>query len=192
MDAALRLLEDQSFSSVSLREVTREAGVVPTAFYRHFDSMEQLGLALIDECFRTLRRMIRAARADPSMVDHAIRASVGILVRYVHENRLQFRFIARERYSGIASIRQAIRSEIRLFASELATDLARFPEMREWSTEDLQVMAGLIVNAMVSTVEEVLDAPAGDRQAEREIQRLAEKQLRMIVLAARGWRSKPG
>ena len=43
MQAALVLLEDQSFSSVSLREVTREAGVVPTAFYRHFDSMESSG-----------------------------------------------------------------------------------------------------------------------------------------------------
>ena len=44
-----------SFSSLSLREVTREAGVVPTAFYRHFANMEELGLALVDESFRTLR-----------------------------------------------------------------------------------------------------------------------------------------
>ena len=66
LGAALRLLEDQSFSSLSLREVTREAGVVPTAFYRHFENMEELGLALIEEAFRTLREMIRAAREDPS------------------------------------------------------------------------------------------------------------------------------
>ena len=73
LQAALRLLEDQSFSGLSLREVTREAGVVPTAFYRHFDNMEELGLALIDESFRTLREMIRAARADPSTYEHVIR-----------------------------------------------------------------------------------------------------------------------
>ena len=37
LDAALKLMGDgRSFVSISLREVTREAGVVPTAFYRHF------------------------------------------------------------------------------------------------------------------------------------------------------------
>jgi AcrR family transcriptional regulator len=173
--AALRLLEGQSFSSLSLREVTREAGVVPTAFYRHFDTMEDLGLALIDESFRTLREMIRAARADPATFEHVISSSVEILVRHVHENRLHFRFIARE-----------------LFASDLATDLVRFPYMRDWSAEDLHVMAGLLVNAMVSIVEELLDAPANSRGAEREVRRIAEKQLRMILLAAPAWRSGPG
>jgi AcrR family transcriptional regulator len=190
--AALRLLEGQSFSSLSLREVTREAGVVPTAFYRHFDTMEDLGLALIDESFRTLREMIRAARADPATFEHVISSSVEILVRHVHENRLHFRFIARERFGGVASIRHAIRAEIRLFASDLATDLVRFPYMRDWSAEDLHVMAGLLVNAMVSIVEELLDAPANSRAAEREVRRIAEKQLRMILLAAPAWRSGPG
>ena len=42
--AALHLLAERSFSGLSLREVTREAGIVPAAFYRHFDSMEALGL----------------------------------------------------------------------------------------------------------------------------------------------------
>ena len=63
--------------------------------------------------------------------------------------------------------------------------------MNEWSSEDLHVMAGLIVNAMVSIVEAVLDAPADSPAAEREIRRIAEKQLRMVVLAAPAWRSLP-
>jgi AcrR family transcriptional regulator len=41
--------DGRSFVSISLREVTREAGVVPTAFYRHFKDMDELGLALVDE-----------------------------------------------------------------------------------------------------------------------------------------------
>ena len=120
-----------------------------------------------------------------------IHNSVEILVRHVHENRLHFRFIARERFSGVASVRHAIRMEIRLFASELATDLARFPYMNEWSTEDLQVMAGLMVDAMVSIVEAVLDGPDDSPVAEAEILRIAEKQLRMLVIGAPAWRSRP-
>lgn len=189
LDAALRLLERRSFGSLRLREVTREAGVVPTAFYRHFDSMEELGLALIDDSFRTLRRMIRDARAEPLAYEHVIRSSAEILVRHVHAHRLHFRFIARERSSGVPALRQAIRAEIRLFTSELATDLARFPYLDRWSTEDLGVLATLIVNTMVSTAEAIVDAPSGRPEAEREIVRNAEKQLRLIVLGVPAWRS---
>jgi AcrR family transcriptional regulator len=189
LDAALELLEGQSFSSLSLRQVTRAAGVVPTAFYRHFDDMEELGLALIDESFRTLRAMIRAARADPRTNEHMIRNSVELLVGYVHEHDTHFRFIARERFGGVAALRQAIRVEIRLFASDLATDLARLPYLERWSTDDLQLLAGLMVNAMVSTAEAILDAPPKDHAAEAEIIATAGRQLRMITLGVPRWRS---
>jgi AcrR family transcriptional regulator len=191
LDAALELLEEQSFSSLSLRQVTRAAGIVPTAFYRHFDDMEELGLALIDESFRTLRTMIRAARADPRTSGGVIRNSVELLVGYVHEHETHFRFIARERFGGVAALRQAIRVEIRLFASDLATDLARFPYLERWSTEDLQLLAGLMVNAMVSTAEAILDAPPNNPSAEAEITATARRQLQMIMLGIPQWRSSP-
>lgn len=189
--AALLLLKDTSFSSLSLREVTREAGVVPTAFYRHFANMEELGLALVDESFRSLRQMIRAARAEAN-AEHVIRRSVEILVHHVHEHRLHFRFIARERFGGVSALRQTIRSEIRLFSSELATDLARFPYLNAWSTEDLQMMAGLIVNVMVSTTEEILDLPIDRPEVENEVVHTVEKQLRLVALAVPSWRSAGG
>jgi AcrR family transcriptional regulator len=191
LDSALELLEEQSFSSLSLRQVTGAAGVVPTAFYRHFDDMEELGLALIDESFRTLREMIRAARADPRTNDRVIRNSVELLVGYVHEHDTHFRFIARERFGGVAALRQAIRVEIRLFASDLATDLARLPYLERWSTEDLQLLAGLMVNAMVSTAEAILDAPPKNPAAEAEVMATARRQLRMITLGIPEWRSSP-
>ncbi len=189
LDAALELLEEQSFSSLSLRQVTRAAGIVPTAFYRHFDDMEELGLVLIDESFRTLRAMIRAARANPRTYEHMIRNSVEILVEYVHEHDTHFRFIARERFGGVAALRHAIRGEIRLFASDLATDLARLPYLERWSTEDLQLLAGLMVNSMVSTAEAILDAPPKDPTAEAEIISTTGRQLRMITLGVPQWRS---
>jgi len=189
LDAALELLEEQSFSSLSLRQVTRAAGIVPTAFYRHFDDMDELGLVLIDESFRTLRAMLRDARVDPGAYENAIRNSVEVLVREVHAHDAHFRFIGRERFGGVAALRHAIRGEIRLFASELATDLARFPYLDGWTTEDLQMLAGLIVNAMVSTAQAILDAPPEDPAAEAEIIETAERQLRLIMLGVPQWRA---
>ena len=63
--AALKLLSRNSFDSISLREVTREAGITPTAFYRHFDDMEELGLDPRRRVLRTLRPMIRATPRTP-------------------------------------------------------------------------------------------------------------------------------
>ncbi len=66
--AALKLLDERSFSGLSLREVTREAGIVPAAFYRHFESMDALGLVLIDESIPHLARdaaQRRAGQARP-------------------------------------------------------------------------------------------------------------------------------
>lgn len=187
VDAALTLLEKDSFAALSLREVAREAGIAPTAFYRHFDSMEALGLVLIDESFRTLRDMLRGARAgklDPSRV---IDSSVDIMINGVNERREHWRFIVRERNSGVTVLRYAIRTEIRLITSELAVDLARFPGLRNWSSEDLNVLADLFVTAMISIAESIEDAT--DKAALDEIRSTATKQLRMITLGVANWRS---
>ncbi len=189
LDAALLRMEDgESFDALSLRSVTRAAGVVPTAFYRHFASLDELGLALVEESFRTLRAMLREAREQPAPRD-IIRSSVEILVEHVRSHRQHFAFVARVRSTGNAVLRHAIRSEIRLFTSELATDLARFPILREWTTEDLLMLAGLLVNTMIATIEAMLDVPVAGPAAEAEIARVAEKQLRLTLLAVPAWRS---
>lgn len=185
--AALRLLEERSFAALSLREVTREAGIVPAAFYRHFESMEALGLVLIDESFRALRDMLRGARAGKFDPNRVIESSVDILVAGVNERREHWRFIGRERSSGVTVLRYAIRTEIRLITSELAIDMARFPGLNKWSSEDLNILASLFVNAMIVIAEAIEDA--NDPAALDEIKRVATKQLRMIAVGVAGWRS---
>ena len=50
LDATLALSSrGHAFSSISLREITHEVGLVPAAFYRHFQNMDQLGLELLDQ-----------------------------------------------------------------------------------------------------------------------------------------------
>jgi AcrR family transcriptional regulator len=187
--AALKLLSDRSFSGLSLREVTREAGIVPAAFYRHFESMEALGLVLIDESFRTLRDMLRGARTGKLDPNRVIESSVEIVIASVTERRDHWRFIVRERSSGVTVLRYAIRTELRLLTSELATDLARFPGLNAWSTDDLNVMATLFVNSMILVAEALDDAQGAD--AIEDIRRTAVKQLRLIVIGVNGWRSSP-
>ena len=44
-----QLSAERSFTSLSLREVAREAGIAPTSFYRHFRDVDELGLTMVDE-----------------------------------------------------------------------------------------------------------------------------------------------
>ncbi|HEU4515164.1 MAG TPA: TetR family transcriptional regulator [Nocardioidaceae bacterium] len=189
LDAALELVAEEGLAALSLRQLTRAVGIVPTAFYRHFASVDELGLALVDRSFASLRLMIREARQGNPQLAGVIRSSVAILVQHVHSDRTYFRFIARERFGGVPVVRQAIRHELELFERELATDLGRLPGLETWTAEDLRVMANLVVNAMVSTAEDILDAPPERPEVERRIVRTAEKQLRMIVVGAVNWRS---
>src|SRR5260370_19655906 len=84
IDAALLQIEaGESFDSLSLRSVAKADGVVPTAFYRYFASMDELGLVLIEDSFRALRGMLREAREEGVPPKRVIGRSVEILVSYV-------------------------------------------------------------------------------------------------------------
>lgn len=185
--AALKLLSRHSFDSISLRTVTREAGISPTAFYRHFDDMEELGLELVEESFGSLHEMVRGARSDPAMVDNAIDVSVDTVVAAAERNKAHFRFIARERYGGVRRIRRAIRRQLTLFADELAVDLAGFPVVSAWPVDDRRMLAGLIADTMIHMTAELLEADEGERD---EIIERTRHQLRLAMLGALQWRPR--
>lgn len=183
VDAALRLLGDKSFDGLSLREVTREVGLVPTAFYRHFANMEELGLVLVDESFSTLRRLLRSSRSTSLSRLEIVQRSVSTYIGYVKAHRTHFQFIARERFGGVEVIRSAIRAEIQELVSELAVDLSHFPFLDRWDEEDRKSVASLIVSAMMTATETLLEAPPDDAARQAAVIREAEKQIRLIVLA---------
>ncbi len=191
LDATLDLCEGSSLVALSLRQVTKEVGIVPTAFYRHFASIEDLGLALVEESFASLREMLREVRrSDPSDQDVDYRAivdsSVKVLGEHVQSQRDHFAFIFRERVAGPPAVRAAIRHQIELVERELAADLARVTDPANWSTEDLRVLSNLIVTSMVGTAEAILTSRP---KAEEAIAEQARTQLRMLLVGALRWRS---
>lgn len=186
LDSALSQLQERSFASLSLREVSRAAGIVPTAFYRHFDSMDDLGVALVDESMRSLRQMLREARRKPD--GERVVSTVAILRHQVRNYEDHFRFVLREQHGGVAEVRRAIAAELRLFTSELATDLATMVDWRD--PEDrpqLDLAADLMVCAMMKVVHELLDT---DVAHEQTVVRKAESQLRLILIGMFAWRSE--
>ena len=71
-----QLSAERSFTSLSLREVAREAGIAPTSFYRHFKDVDELGLTMVDESGLMLRQLMRQARQRIAKGGSVIRTSV--------------------------------------------------------------------------------------------------------------------
>ena len=191
LEAALSLMSDgRSFVSISLREVTREAGVVPTAFYRHFRDMDELGLALVDEVCLNLRRLLREERVKAQGAGHiAIKSSVMMFLLYVKQEARYFDFLARQRWSGSTKIREAIQREIRHFSSDLSSDLRLFPEMQNLPSEDLQMISDLVINTAMNWCGEILSLPSEQVRLQYELSMQAVKQLRLIFVGAKHWRA---
>ncbi|MGW1843747.1 TetR family transcriptional regulator [Streptomyces sp. NPDC001966] len=189
LDAALGLLEHQSLSSLGLREVTRAAGVTPTAFYRHFDDTAALGVALVEEALGSLHGMIGATLAETGDSEERLDRSIELITRHVGEQPAHFRFIAREQHGGVGPVREAIAAQLRRFAEEVAVALAEEPESRGWSEEDLLMLGGLYVDHMVLTASALLDAgPDG----ERAVAEVARRRLRLVTLGRLHWLDDAG
>lgn len=194
LDAALQLSHTSGgFAAVSLREVTREAGLVPTAFYRHFRDMNELGLALVDEACLTLRRLLRDARLQAmNSGSVAIQDSVRTYLGYVREHASAFEFLARERSGGSEVVREALAREIRYFISELAADLRIFAPFRDFPADDLEMIADLVVNTVANLALDILRLPPNQTRLEQDIASRAVKQLRLIFLGAVTWKPERG
>ncbi|MFJ4469302.1 TetR family transcriptional regulator [Streptomyces sp. NPDC089424] len=186
LDAALELLEEQSLSSLGLREVTRAVGVAPTAFYRHFRSTADLGVALVEEALGSLHPTIRTIVATSGDSDERIAGAVELIRGHVREHPAHVRFIAREQHGGVQPVREAIRSQLTLFTEEVKAELAKDRASGGWSDDDLLMLAGLYVDQMLVTASLFLEA-LGSEPQERRVAGTANRRLRLISRGRAHW-----
>lgn len=183
IDAALELSKDKGFPALSLREVTRQAGIAPATFYRHFVNMEDLGLALVDQVGLILRQLMRQARHRVKVKGSVITTSVETFMEFVENYPNLIRLLKTDIVSGPRPFRVAIQRETRRFAEELEDDFKRDqsqnlrPPLAHLS-EVAEMMVLLVFNQGVEALEM--------NTAERKL--LSEKivrELRLIIAGSR-------
>lgn len=184
LDAALQLLEEQSLSSLGLREVTRAVGVAPTAFYRHFRDMGDLGVTLVEEALGSLHTTLVSLLAATGDGEERIAATVELIVAYVRTHPAHVRFIAREQHGGVQAVRSAIGDQLTLFAQEVKDQFAQESESAGWDEDDLLMLARMYVDHMVMTASALLEAAP---DAEERVAASARRQLRLVSLGRRHW-----
>lgn len=178
IDAAFRLLsQERSYSSLSLREVTREAGIAPTSFYRHFEDMEELGLTLVDEGGVALRQLMRKARQRIGDRGLVIATSVETFMEFIHSSPHVFRLLLRERSGTSRAFRKAVSRELQYFVVELADYIQH---TQDYPAEAAKIQAEAMVVLVFNAGGEALDSS----QAERKL--LTEKAITQLRFVAKG------
>ncbi len=182
MEAALKQIgQDKAFSNLSLREVAREAGIAPTSFYRHFQDLDELGLALVDEAGLSLRQLMRKARKRIAENGTAIRTSVETFIEFLNTNPNLFRLLLREKAGISADLRQAIQREVEHFESELAEHLVTQAVARGHKLYRHEMVAHAMVTLVFNQGADAVD------QSKTEKKAIGEDlicQLRMMMLGS--------
>lgn len=144
----------QAFSSISLRQISREVGVVPTAFYRHFSDMDELGKSLVEEQLGTALAQLRnnLHLGKKRAFDRQIAISVELFFKTIDKYPSYWRFIVTERYGGNASVQKALNEQIRLFIRLLSEDLGLQPAFSHLPQDVRLLIADMGVNLFFSWV----------------------------------------
>ena len=169
-------------SSLSLREVAREAVIAPNSFYRHFRDIDELKVALIDRAGQSLRTIIREARLRANVPRGVVRASVETFMSQLRADDRLLHVLMREGTVGSDAFKQAVDRELRFFEEELQADLVRLAVLQNAPLAQPGLVARAITRLVFAMGASALDLPP-DRDA-RLVDEISAM-VQMIILGAR-------
>ena len=173
----------RSLSTLSLREVAREAGIAPNSFYRQFRDMDELAVALIDLAGRSLRTIIGQARRRATSTDRSvIRVSVETFMEQLRADDKLLHVLLREGAVGSDAFKQAVERELSYFEDELRVDLIRLA-----AADGATLHAPALVSKAITRLVFAMGATAMDLPPEKdpELVEQISQMLRMILTGAR-------
>jgi len=181
--AALNLIGPQkSISSLSLREVAREAGIAPNSFYRHFKDIDELAIELIDRAGIVLRQILNESRLKASKQNSIIRSSVEVFIAQLDADEGNLSLLLREGYTGSKSYKQAVERQLNYFQQELQEDLIRLERLNNKKLFHPEIAARAITQLVFNMGANVIDMAPEDR---KEIAEQTMIMIRMILEGAR-------
>lgn len=182
--AALKLLgPHRSVSTLSLREVAREAGIAPNSFYRQFRDMDELAVALIDLAGRSLRTIIGEARHRAASSDRSVvRGSVEAFIEQLRADDKLLHVLLREGNVGSDAFKHAVERELQFFEEELCMDLIRLA-----ARDNARLYEPALVSKAITRLVFAMGATAMDLPPEKDaelVNQLSEM-VRMIITGSR-------
>lgn len=167
IDAALNLsYHRRSFSSLGIREITREANLSAPAFYRHFSDLADLGTAVISEVETAVIEAFKEVRiSTASEADLDIRPMlVKRFFDWAVENPKPVVVGASEAFGSLERMRDGLKKTIRAVSEDICSDnriAALLPGLpQEEMFEVLEVIAQNVLFMAVEYIEKPEQRPA--------------------------------
>jgi len=181
--ATLHLAAAHGFPSLSLREVAREALIAPTSFYRHFEDMEELGLALVEEKVGPLvQEWTKRMQATASDQAHRAKVIVGAILVSLQEDPELLHFLFAQRVAGSPRLRAAIEAIFKPFREGLEEVLERELGDGGRAPDIVGAAIAAIVSIALDGGFRALEVPP---RARTELRAQITDQVRMIMLGAK-------
>lgn len=182
--AALKLIgPHRSVSTLSLREVTREAGIAPNSFYRQFRDMDELAVALIDLAGSSLRTIIGQARQRAAGNRRSIiLSSVETFMEQLRADDKLLHVLLREGTVGSDAFKHAVDRELNYFEDELRVDLIRLAALEGAPLHEPALVSKAITRLVFAMGATAMDLPP---EKDPELIRQITAMLRMIIVGAR-------
>jgi AcrR family transcriptional regulator len=162
IDAAMRLhSEKRSFASLGIREIAREAHLNPNTFYRHFDSLDDLAVAAVNQVGDRLRPMLRQIQRLASRVDPVTVAALEVSAFYafVLGNPEAFVVGVTEYHSGSPRVRESIAGLLQDVWNEMRDDIAALGIFPTISRENLEIACRHIVVHFFHLSQDYIEKP---------------------------------
>ncbi|WP_290585971.1 MULTISPECIES: TetR family transcriptional regulator [unclassified Ketobacter] len=187
--AAMQLVEEgRSPDALGLREVARAAGMAAPSLYNHFTDMDELGLALVDECLLRMRAVARRARRAmvSQDVEPALKTLLGEFLLAVSRFEPVLRLLIVQWLNPNPEYRRLIRRELSMMRREMANDMRDAAQLKGMGEVGFDVESDAIFSLLITFVLNALDISLEKRE-----QRLAilERQVMMVVLGSRALRA---
>ena len=178
--AALKLVgPHRSVSTLSLREVAREAGIAPNSFYRHFRDVDELAVALIDEAGAALRKIIGEARQRASSERSVVRSSIEAFMEQLNADEKFLHLLLREGTVGSDAFKQAVERQLGYFEDELCNDLIRLAHTNGSGIHKPALAARAITRLVFAMGATAMDMP---REQQPALVDELVSMLRMIIV----------
>lgn len=206
--AALKLaLQTRSISALGVREIGRKAGLNPNTFYRHFSTLDDLGIAIIQDISAELRpkmheirtEAVKAVLANADYAQHyddpeqlAItqlklisRYKVDAFFDYVADNPEVFVIGISELHGASPVLRQALENILCEFSKDLSDDFKSLDLMPKVDDETINHTSRLIINTLFFLSADFIEYPA-ERDIIRQRARLSIVSLGIGAVALGG------
>lgn len=173
--AALRLAaKTRSLHSLGVRELGREAGLNANTFYRHFEDIDDLAMAVIEQFSQSLRAPLRELRRSISGADENARRTVELVFDFARANPEAFLVGVREMYGASKKVREALRAMIVEAADDMSEDLIAMRMLPGIDEKLLREIAEVVVVQTFHAALDYLEHPSRRADIIRRVVQMIE------------------